>query len=162
MQMSFDKPEEIEDTVKGKYLIFTIQNEEYALEIRVVDEILEMQPISEVPNLPAYIKGIINLRGDIIPVMDLRLRFYKEFREYDSRTAIIVVNIASTRLGLVADRANKVIFIEDSELIKPPEIKESDYNRFVTAICKTENKIKLVLDCEKILTDHERTELPSF
>ena len=157
-----DNADVFEDTMKGKYLIFSIDNEEYALEIKYINEILEMQPIATVPNIPNYIKGVINLRGDIIPVMDLRLRFHKSFREYDSRTAIIIVNIGTTLLGFVVDRAYKVLPIDETDLLKPPNIKTSDYNRFIKAIGKIDNNMKLVLDCERILTDQELDELTSF
>lgn len=157
-----DYYDELEDTMKGKYLIFAIEQEEYAIEIRYVTEIIEIQPIVSVPKLPSYIKGILNLRGDIIPVMDLRIRFHKSVREYDYKTAIIIVNIQGTRLGLVVDRAYKVLSIDDNNLLAPPEIRESDYNRFIKAIGKVDNNMKLVLDCEKVLTAQELDELASF
>ena len=82
-----------EDTQKGKFLTFSLGNESYGLEIKYVTEIIGIQPITEVPELPEYIRGIINLRGKIIPVMDVRLRFKKPFNEYNERTCIIVIDV---------------------------------------------------------------------
>jgi len=89
-----------EDTQKGKYLTFIIGKEVYGIEIKYVMEIIGMQQITEVPELPEYIKGIINLRGKIIPVLDVRLRFKKEPMEYNDRTCIIVVDIKDVSVGL--------------------------------------------------------------
>ncbi|MDP4095008.1 MAG: chemotaxis protein CheW, partial [Bacillota bacterium] len=82
-----------EDTQKDKYLTFVVGSETYGIEIRHVTEIIGIQPITEVPELPEYIRGIINLRGKIIPVMDVRMRFKKSFKEYNDRTCVIVVDI---------------------------------------------------------------------
>src|SRR5476649_1859546 len=83
-----------EDTKKDKYLIFSIGEQSYGIDIKYVIEIIGIEPITEVPELPDYVKGVINLRGKIIPVMDVRLKFKKEEKEYDDRTYIIVVEIA--------------------------------------------------------------------
>jgi len=88
--------EQDEDTLKGKYLIFSMGKEQYGMEIRYITEIIGIQPITEVPEMPDYVKGITNLRGKIIPVMDARLRFRKETREYDDRTCIIVIDTNDT------------------------------------------------------------------
>ena len=89
-----------EDTQKGRYLTFGLGNEAYGIEIEHVTEIIGIQAITELPELPEYIRGIINLRGKIIPVMDVRLRFKKEFREYNDRTCIIVIDISGISIGL--------------------------------------------------------------
>lgn len=93
-----------EDTLKGRYLIFTLDKETYGVEIKYVTEIIGIQTITEIPELPEYVKGIINLRGKIIPVMDVRLRFKKEPKEYNDRTCIIVLDIRDLTIGLIVDR----------------------------------------------------------
>ncbi|NLM79860.1 MAG: purine-binding chemotaxis protein CheW, partial [Clostridiales bacterium] len=100
-----------DDPQDGRYLTFSLDSECYGIEIKYVTEIIGIQPITEVPEMPEYIKGIINLRGRIIPVMDVRLRFKKPFREYDERTCIIVIEIRDIVLGLIIDRVSEVLTI---------------------------------------------------
>lgn len=144
---------EEEDTQKGRYLIFSIDNESYGIEIKYVTEIIGIQTITEVPELPDYIKGIINLRGKIIPVMDVRLRFKKDPKEYTDRTCIIVVDIMGMSVGLIVDGVTEVVTISDiSEL---PQMNKRSQNRYVKNIGKIGNEVRLLLDCEKLLTDED-------
>lgn len=142
------------DTQKGKFLTFLLGNEFYGMEIEFVKEIVSMQPITEVPELPEYIRGIINLRGKIIPVMDVRARFKKPFREYDDRTCVIVIDVKNLSVGLIVDSVSEVLSIPDNEIVPPPEIGREG-NRYIKAIGKVENEIKLLLDCDKLLNENE-------
>jgi len=144
-----------EDTQKGKYLIFFIGNEEYGIEIRYVTEIIGIQSITPIPELPQYVKGVINLRGKIIPVMDVRLRFRKAEREYDERTCIIVIEIKDISIGLVIDRVSEVVDIADSEITPPPNVGSGFHHKYIQGIGKVENGVKLLLDCDKLLNDDE-------
>ena len=146
--------EQEEDTQKGRFLTFVLSNELYGIEIRHVTEIIGIQPITEVPELPDYIRGIINLRGKIIPVMDVRLRFKKPFREYNDRTCVIVIDIKDVFLGLIVDRVSEVISIPETEIVSPPEISKSG-NKYIKGIGKVGNEVKLLLDCDKLLSDDE-------
>jgi purine-binding chemotaxis protein CheW len=146
--------EQEEDTQKGKYLTFILGNESYGIEIKYVTEIIGIQPITEVPELPGYIKGIINLRGKIIPVMDVRLRFRKPYREYNDRTCIIVIDIDSIAIGLIVDSVAEVISIPDTEIVDPPDINKNG-NRYIKGIGKVGSEVKLLLDCEKLLNEDE-------
>jgi len=139
-----------EDTQKGKFLTFGIGREVYGIEIGVVTEIISIQRITEVPEVPKYIRGIINLRGKIIPVMDVRLRFKKPFREYNERTCIIVVHIHELSIGLIVDDVAEVIFMEDDQIVAKPDIKSAQ-NQYIKNIGKVGDEIKLILDCEKML-----------
>lgn len=141
---------EEEDTQKDKYLTFTIGNEFYGIEIKYVIEIIGIQPISEVPELPEYIKGIINLRGKIIPVMDVRIRLKKEPIEYNDRTCIIVIQVKDILVGLIVDGVAEVIDIPDCEIVAPPEINKTQ-NKFIKGIGKVQDDVKLLLDCDKLL-----------
>lgn len=145
---------EQEDTQKGRFLTFALSNESYGIEIRYVTEIIGIQPITEVPELPEYIKGIINLRGKIIPVMDVRLRFKKEFREYNDRTCIIVIDVQDMSIGLIIDSVSEVISIPDREIVPPPEISKVG-NKFIEGVGKVGNQVKLLLDCEKLLKEED-------
>ena len=144
--------EQEEDTQKGKFLTFILGNEFYGIEIRYVTEIIGIQPVTEVPELPSYIRGIVNLRGKIIPVMDIRLRFKKVFKEYDDRTCVIVIDIKDISIGLIVDSVSEVISIPDTEIVDPPDVSKSG-NKYIKGIGKVGSEVKLVLDCDKLLTD---------
>lgn len=146
---------EDEDTQKGKYLTFCVDKVTYAIEINFVTEIIGIQPITPIPELPIYVKGIINLRGKIVPVMDVRLRFKKEQLEYNDRTCIIVVDVNDITLGLIVDNVSEVLKMSDENIVSPPESNVGDENQYIKAIGKCENEVNLILSCEKLMTDNE-------
>jgi len=146
--------EDREDTLKGKYLIFSMGRELYGMEIRYITEIIGMQPITDVPEMPEYIKGVTNLRGKIIPVMDARLRFKKEAREYDDRTCIIVLDTNEISVGLIVDSVAEVLTMEDADIAPPPEISR-ERHRYVKGIGKSDGEVRLLLDCQRLLSDDE-------
>lgn len=141
-----------EDTLKGRYLTFSVGNESYGIEVRHITEIVGIQAITEMPELPYYIKGIINLRGKIIPVMDVRLRFGKEPKDYNDRTCIIVIDIGDLTFGLIVDAVSEVITIPEEDIIVPPKLGS---NRYIKNIGKVGDDVKLLLDCEKLLSADE-------
>lgn len=153
--------EDEEDTQKDKYLIFSIGNEYYGIDIKYVIEIIGMEPITEVPELPDYIKGVINLRGKIIPVMDVRLKFKKQSKEYDDRTCIIVVDIENISIGLIIDRVLEVVNIEENNISPPPRINSNrdNSNKYIKGIGKIQNEVRLLIDCNKLLEEDEIEEL---
>ena len=139
-----------EDTQKGKFLTFIMGEDFYGIEINHVTEIIGIQPITEVPDQPEYLRGIINLRGKIIPVMDIRLRFGKALLDYNDRTCIIVVDIESISLGLIVDGVSEVLSIPDSEIVEPPDMYKGSHN-FIKGIGKVGTEVKLLLDCKTLL-----------
>lgn len=147
--------EEWEDTQKGKYLTFVVEDEVYGIEIRYVTEIIGIQPITKVPESSDYIRGIINLRGKIIPVMDVRLKFRKPSIPYNDRTCIIVVDIGSIGIGLIVDNVAEVLDIPDEQIVPPPDTKSGFNSRYIMGIGKVGNDIKLILDCRKMVTGEE-------
>lgn len=144
-----------EDTQKDLYLTFSLGKESYGIEIKYVTEIIGLQSITEIPELPEYIKGIINLRGKIIPVLDVRLRFKKEPKEYNDRTCVIVVDIKNISIGLIVDSVSEVLTITENNIVEPPQMNQGFNNRYLKNIGKVGNEVKLLLDCEKLLTDDE-------
>jgi len=146
-----DDDDEEEDTQKGKFLTFLIGHEAYGIGIEFVTEIIGILPIAEVPELPIHIRGIINLRGKIIPVMDVRLRFKKPFQEYNGRTCIIVIDIQENSVGLIVDCVAEVINISDENIVPPPASNTGFSNRYINGIGKVGNDVKLLLDCDKLL-----------
>lgn len=145
-----------EDTQKGKFLTFILGNETYGIEIKYVTEIIGIQPFTEVPELPEYIRGIINLRGKIIPVMDVRIRFKKAFREYNDRTCVIVVDIKDISIGLIVDSVAEVLSISEDQIVIPPDISKGG-NKYIKGIGKTGNEVKLLLDCNKLLNEDDES-----
>jgi len=143
-----------EDTQKGKFLIFSLGKEDYGIEISCVTEIIGIQAITEIPDLPEYVKGVINLRGKIIPVIDIRLRFNKPAREYDDRTCIVVLDIAGIAIGLVVDRVVEVSLIPDDNIAPPPQINKG-FQKYIKGIGRSGNDVKLLLDCQRLLDQDE-------
>ena len=155
-----DKTMEMEeDTQKGRFLTFSLDAEVYGIEIRYVTEIIGIQAITEIPELPDYVKGIINLRGKIIPVMDVRLRFKKEPRAYNDRTCVIVIDIQEISIGLIVDSVAEVITIPEENMVEPPQMSKGISNRYIKKIGKMGNDVKLLLDCEKLLSEDEAEKL---
>jgi purine-binding chemotaxis protein CheW len=152
---NFALNDEDEDTQKGKYLTFQLDHEIFGMEIKFVTEIIGIQPITYVPEVPVYVKGIINLRGQIIPVIDLRLRFKKEPMEYNDRTCIVILDIKDITIGLIVDFVAEVVKIDDENIVPPPNYRAGFHNPYIKGIGKNGNDIKLLLDCEKIISEDE-------
>ncbi|MDF2485418.1 MAG: CheW protein [Herbinix sp.] len=150
-----------EDTQKEKYLTFALSNELYGIEIKHVTEIIGIQQIVELPELPNYFRGIINLRGKIVPVMDVRLRFNKEFRDYNDRTCVIVIDIGGVSMGLIVDSVSEVLTIPSSEIVPPPDVAKGG-NRYINGIGKVGNEVKLLLNCDKLLYDEDADRMMSI
>lgn len=147
-----------EDTQKDRYLTFSLGNESYGIEIKYVTEIIGIQTITEVPELPDYVKGIINLRGKIIPVMDVRIRFKKEERPYNDRTCIIVVDIMNVTIGLIVDSVSEVLTISQQDTVEPPQMNGLK-NKYIKSIGKVGNDVKLLIDCDMLLNADEINDL---
>lgn len=147
------------DTQKDKYLTFHLAGEDYAIEIKHVTEIVGMQDITEVPDLADYIRGVINLRGKVIPVIDVRLRFIMKSKEYDSRTCIIIINLQGTSVGLIVDEVSEVINIPSDQIDDPPKTMRGTKSRFIQGFGKVGNKVKMVLNIDRFLNDEEFSEI---
>jgi purine-binding chemotaxis protein CheW len=150
----FDESEEEEDTQKDKFLTFKLAKESYGIEIKYVTEIIGIQKITEVPDMPDFLKGVINLRGKVIPVMDVRIRFSLGSREYDDRTCIVVVDIDGRAMGLVVDRMQEVSDIPENQ-IEPPPRASSERGRYVQGMGKFGDEVKILLDVNKLLAEDE-------
>ena len=151
-----------EDTLSGRYLLVAIGEEVYGIEIRLVTEIIKMQTVSKLPETPLYIKGVINLRGKIIPVIDMRLRFQKEDAGYTDRTCIVVIEAQAFSAGLIVDEVTEVISIAETDIVPPPKFEVGVSSRYISGIGKVKDEVKLLLDCEKLFTDEEAWQLESI
>ena len=142
-----------EDTTKDKFLTFIIDNEEYGVEIAKIREIISICKITKVPESPTYVEGIINLRGDIVPVINVRRRFNKPWKEYDALTCIVVIEYSNYKIGLIVDNVNEVVYIHEENILPPPSSKINYYNQFIRNIGRVEEDVKLLLDLDKLLAD---------
>lgn len=153
--MADDNMLDNEDTQKDKYLTFHLAGEDYGIEILYVIEIIGIQNITDVPDMPSFIRGVINLRGKVIPVMDIRARFDLPDREYDDRTCIIVVNIDGTEVGLVVDEVSEVADIPSSNVEPPPRTGKSAGGQYIQGMGKIDKAVKILLDVHKLLFNEE-------
>lgn len=147
--------EKAKDALKQKYVTFMSGNEYFGLKIECVNEIIVLQEITAIPETENYIKGLINLRGKIIPVIDVRIRFKQEPFEYNDRTCIIVINVQNTVVGLIVEKIAEVVEIAEENMLPSPTIGKNDKHRdrYVEAIGKIGDSVKLLLDPEKLLND---------
>jgi purine-binding chemotaxis protein CheW len=143
------------NSMKDKFLTFSVGEETFGIEIGNVKEIIGMQPITQMPEVPDYIGGIINLRGKIIPVMDVRLRFKKSKEEYNDRTCIIVIELGKMSMGLIVDSVSDVLLIPDKDVSEKPEINGKSSHGYVKSIGKIGEKVILLINCDKLLNKEE-------
>jgi len=149
-------------TIKtGKYLTFILAEEEYGIGILKVKEIIGMMPITTIPRTPESLKGVINLRGKVIPIIDLRLKFNMEAIPYSDRTCIIVVEIdsnASTLLiGIVVDAVSEVLNIREEEIEETPKFGTSLNTEYILGMAKRDGGVKILLNIDKVLSSEEIT-----
>ena len=156
-----DELEVQRDTQKGKYVTFKSGNEYFGLKIQYVNEIIGFQEITAVPESEEYIKGLINLRGKIIPVIDVRLRFKQEPFEYTDRTCIIVINVNQLVVGLIVEKIAEVVEIQEENILPAPTIGKADksQNKYVYGIGQVGDQVKLLLDPDRLLNDEEKIAL---
>ena len=144
--------EEILDSkIDDLYMVFVINNQKYALSSKYITEIIEILPITKVPVLPEYMKGIINLRSTIIPVMDARMRFGMEPIEYSERTCIIIIENEANKIGLIVDAVNEVLTIPPKQIMESTKEKNDLKESFVNGISQINNDIQLILDCDSLV-----------
>ena len=158
--------EKQEHTLKGKegkYLTFTLSEEEYGIEILKIREIIGMMDVTTVPQMPHFVKGVINLRGKVIPVIDLRLRFGLDPKPYDERTCIIVAEVAShdgnVQMGLVVDTVSEVVNIGLEEMENTPVFGVNVDTHYILGMAKLKGKVKILLDIDKVLTETQWQEV---
>ncbi len=144
-----------EDTLKNKYLTFYTEHQLFGIPIADVVQIVGVQEITRVPEFPDYAKGVINLRGTIIPIIDVRLRLKKEEKQYDERTCIIVTSINGSYIGFIVDSVDEVAKIREDNVSNPPKMGSDYTSTYITGIAKLENKIVLLMNLKKMLNEKE-------
>jgi purine-binding chemotaxis protein CheW len=144
----------------GKFLTFFLSGEEYGIEILKVHEIIRMMPITSVPRTESYTKGVINLRGKVIPVVDLRLKLSMASTEQTDETCIIVVQANRTDIGIIVDRVSEVLDILNEDIENTPSFGASVNSDYILGIGKSEGRIKILLDIDKVLTNTGIVDVP--
>lgn len=151
--------------ISGKYLTFELNREFYGIPILKVREIIGLMPITGVPQTPEFTKGVINLRGKVIPVVDLRLKFSMPQAEYNSETCIIVVDIDQVMLGIIVDRVSEVLDVSPDQLEATPHFGSAVRTEFILGLAKTEDQVYILLDINDVMNSeelvmlHEQTDL---
>ncbi len=143
----------------GKYLSFFLGREEYGLEILRVSEIIGMMNITPIPRTEAHVRGVINLRGKVIPVIDLRLKLGMPGKEETEETCIIVVQMRGTPMGVIVDKVSEVLDIDGGKIEDPPTFGAGVNTDFILGIGKSEGNVKLLLDIDKVLSNGEFEDL---
>ena len=147
--------EDEEDDNASKYLNLLLENENYGIKISYVIEIIGLQKITPLPEVPDFVKGVINLRGKIIPVLDVRLRFNLPEKDYTDRTCIIVVNVEDNLAGLVVDQVSEVIKIPDTEIQPATNLVGNTRHQFIKGLGKVSDSVKILLDINKLLNEKD-------
>jgi purine-binding chemotaxis protein CheW len=140
-------------TTASQLLTFRLASEEYAIDVLKVQEIKGFAHITQVPNVPAYVKGVMNLRGTVIPVIDLRLKFGLCAGAYDRFTLIVVLNVAQKTVGLVVDAVNAVVSVPASDISDPPDLASGLGEQMVSAMARLKDRLILLLNVEAIVAD---------
>ncbi len=161
-QSEMQAPKSLSDR-EGKYLTFTLAEEEYGIGILKIKEIIGMMPITSVPKTPRFVKGVINLRGKVIPVIDLRLRFGIKELEYTERTCIIVVEIEGQTgivlIGIVVDAVSEVLNIKSEDMENTPSFGAKLDTQYILGMAKMEGGVKILLDIDQVLNREELSAL---
>lgn len=152
------------DEIKaGKYLTFKLAKEDYGISLLKVREIIGMMPITSVPRTPDFVKGVINLRGKVIPVTDLRLRFGMTESGYTDRTCIIVVEVkgpdSTLQMGIVVDAVTEVLPVRAEEVEAAPEFGAKVDTRYILGMANMDGAVKILLDIDRVMTAEEIAEL---
>jgi purine-binding chemotaxis protein CheW len=147
------------DARAGKYLTFHLANEEFGIRVLKVREIMGLQEITAVPQTPCHIKGVINLRGKVVPVIDLRLKFGLPAAEYTQRTCIIVTQVqgesSAVMMGIVVDGVSEVLNLTAPEIEDTPDFGEDIAGRYLLGMAKVKGKVKILLDIDKVVSTQE-------
>ncbi len=156
--MSFEETGLIEeDTMRGRYITFRVDGQVYGIQIRYVTEIIGVQPINRLPEMPSYVKGIINLRGRIIPVVDMRLKFKRPEAEYNEKTCILVIDNPVVTAGLIVDEVADVLTISEEDTSPAPSF--AGGAAYLEGVGKVGKEVQLLLDCEALFSGEEATAL---
>lgn len=147
---------------KSRYLSFFVKEEQYGIEISHINEIIAIMKITKVPRTPDFVEGVINLRGSIIPIVDIRGKFGIEKKEHDMNTAIIINEVAGVNIGFIVDRVEDVLTFDEKDLSEPPKFGSHIDTSFIRNVAEVDSDVILILDMEKIFEDDELTQISEY
>jgi len=151
------------ERLAGKYMTFRLGAEDYGIEILKVQEIIQMLPITTIPRAPDFMRGVINLRGKVIPVIELRKKFGLETIDDTQETCIVVVQVETSHkpitIGIIIDAVKEVLGIESSQIEEPPSMGASVDAQFIMGMGKIDDTVKILLDIDKVLAENELEEI---
>ena len=164
--LSANEPAARSDSRAGKYLTFQLGSEEFGVGVLKVREIMGLQEITAIPQTPLFVKGVINLRGKVVPVVDLRLKFRLEAAEYTQRTCIIVTQLhgdsGSMLMGVIVDGVSEVLNLAAAEIEDAPDFGDQTAGQYLLGMAKVKGKVKILLDIDKVLSTQELTGLDAI
>jgi len=153
---------EAEDAKRHRYLSFFVEDEQYGIEISHINEIIAMMKITHVPRTPSFVEGVINLRGSIIPIVDIRGKFGLAKKEHDMNTAIIINEVTGVNIGFIVDRVEDVLTFDEKDLSEAPKFGSHIDTSFIQSVAEVDSDVILILDMEKIFEDDELTQMSTF
>ncbi|TGN19281.1 purine-binding chemotaxis protein CheW [Leptospira idonii] len=158
----FESDEDEEDIIEDMFLIFSLDKYQYGIEIKFITEIVGLSEITEIPDMPSFVKGVINLRGKVISLIDTRLRFGMKEVSYDEKTCIIILHLEGQFLGLIVDTVREVIKILPDQTSASPQFGETEKNKLIQSIAKINNDIKMILNIHNIVNEKYKSEVLSL
>jgi purine-binding chemotaxis protein CheW len=148
--------------VENQLVVFNLANEDYGVDIAAVDGIVKMQSITKVPRAPSFVEGITNLRGEVLPVIDLRKRFGLPLGEVTKDTRIVNVDIDSTKVGMIVDAVSEVLRVSEEDVEPPSPLVTTVDSSFITGIAKLDERLIILLDLAQVLSTEEQADLQSL
>jgi purine-binding chemotaxis protein CheW len=139
----------------GEYLTFVLGSEEYGVEILKVQEIRSYETATKIANTPDFIKGVINLRGGIVPIIDLRMRFHLPFAEYNANTVVIILNLSNRTMGIVVDGVSDVLELKESQISSVPDLVSSIDTKYLLGLGTADGRMLILVDIEQLMTSKE-------
>jgi len=140
---------------EDQFVTFALEGEEYGVEILKVQEIIGYQGFTKVPNVPSFVKGVINLRGSVVPVVDLRIKFSMAEKEYDNFTVILILEVKGRIIGAIVDAVSDVVNLSKQEIQATPDFSSGVRVDFITGMGRKDDKLIIMLDIDKVLSDGE-------
>ena len=145
--------------MENQLVVFDLANEHYGVDIAAVESIIKLQPITAMPHAPGFVEGVTNLRGTVLPVVDLRKRFGLSAPEATKETRIVVAELDGTQVGMVVDAVTEVLRVPEDDIEPPSPVVTTMESTFVTGIAKVDERLIILLDLDKVLTADEQAEL---
>jgi len=145
-----------------QWVTYQLEEETYGINVMQVQEVLRITEIAPVPGAPTYVIGIINLRGNVVTVIDTRSRFGLMSKESDEQSRIIIVEVNGNVIGMLVDSVAEVVYLHQSEIDTPPSVSNDDSSRFIQGVCSRDENLLILVDVDKFLTEEEISDFSSF